>query len=149
MRYLALLVALTSAASAQLDPSRAQAISDYACGETQQRPDLAGLDHAAMLSAIRERSWPAAEQRGEELSHSHTLANGHDATFYWYVPTSYDPTRATALAIFLHGGVSAPQPGRGRGQWRVWQEEADHQGWIVAAPSGNSQCLWWRPERPR
>lgn len=150
MRHALLLSALASLAAAPTqdgpDAARSKAISDYACGETNERPDLTGLDCPTVLKAIRGRVRPAVEGRGAEQSRTHTLSNGHEATFYWYVPESYDPEKPTALAIFLHGGVSAPQPKRGRGQWRVWKPEADANGWIAASPSGDSECLWWRPE---
>ena len=125
---------------------KARALHDYATGESDRRPDLAGLDWKAVRDSLKTWKAPAAEKTETELSHAHKLSNGSESTFFYYVPASYDPAKPTTLALFLHGGISAPQPGRGKGQWRVFKEEADREGWIAAAPSSYDKCLWWKPE---
>ncbi len=125
---------------------KTRAIRDYAAGETDKRPDLAGLDWKAVRDAIVSWKATAPEKTETELSHSHTLSNGHEATFFYYVPKSYDPAKQTPLTIFLHGGVNSPQAKRGSRQWSVWKAEADKLGWIIASPSGTEKCVWWKPE---
>jgi predicted esterase len=116
---------------------------DYATGETSERPAV--TDCTQLRKALQAHAFPAAEKTGKELSHTHKLANGHEATFYYYVPESYDPAKPTALAFFLHGAVADKTPRRGKGQWAVWKSEADKNGWIVCSPSGTLQCMWWEP----
>ena len=125
---------------------KTQAIHDYVSGESEKRPDLAGMDWKAVREAIGSWKAPAPEKTGAELSHAHTLSNGHEATFYFYVPKSYDPAKPAPLAIFLHGGVNSPQAKRGSRQWSVWKAEADTSGWIVVSPSGTDKCVWWKAE---
>lgn len=120
-------------------------IRDYAMGETDQRPDVSGADWMALHERLRSAKLAVPGKAGEEQSHTHKLSNGHEATFFYYVPKSYDPAKPTALVLFLHGGVSAPQPRRGKGQWQVWKEDADRNGWIACSPSGTDQCVWWKP----
>jgi predicted esterase len=139
-----LLLALALLVTPQDD--RAKALHDYACGESDKRPDLAGLDWKAVHAALKEWKAPAPEKVETELSHSHTLSNGHEATFFYYVPKSYDPSKPATLAIFLHGGVNSPQRKRGARQWTVWKEMADAKGWIAASPSATDQNVWWKPE---
>ncbi len=119
-----------------------RAIHDYASGESNAKPELGTRDWKDVREVLR--AWtPSIDGTGEEAERSHTLSNGHEATFYYYVPKSYERTKPAPLAVFLHGGVSGAQPKRGRGQCRVWQREADERGWIVCAPSGTDKCLWW------
>lgn len=120
-------------------------IRDYAFGESDAKPDVSKKDWRALHAVLRVADLPATKV-GEELSHTHKLSNGHEATFFYYVPKSYDPTEPTALALFLHGGISAPEPKRGKGQWAVWKDAADKHGWIACSPSGDDQCLWWKRE---
>jgi predicted esterase len=115
----------------------------YGSGESAQRPDLTGLDWKQVRNRLDEVKFAPPDAAGRESSHTHKLSNGHEATFYYYVPESYDPAKPAPLAIFLHGGVSDRTTRRGKGQWQVWKAEADRDGWIVCAPSGTGDCLWW------
>lgn len=114
----------------------------YATGESNQKPDLKSWQD--VTRALDAHVFPAPENVGKEQSRTHALSNGHEATFFYYVPPSYDPAKPAPLAFFLHGGVSAPEKKRGRNQWQVWKSEADREGWIAVAPSGTDQCVWWK-----
>jgi predicted esterase len=112
-------------------------------GESSEKPVLT-RSWQEVRKDLDAHKFPAPEVIGKEQNHAHKLSNGHEATFYYYIPASYDPAKPTPLAFFLHGGVSSPEKKRGRGQWQVWKSEADREGWIAVSPSGTDQCLWWK-----
>ena len=104
----------------------AVAIRKYVSGESSTKPNLEGWTWQRVNKALAARIF--SDKDGEQ-SHTVKQTDGYESTFYYYVPESYDPNKATALGIYLHGGVSSPQGKRGRGQWRAMKAQADKFGY--------------------
>lgn len=98
-----------------------------------------------VYESLTSRDWKPAEEAGEIHSHTHRLSNGHEATFFYYVPESYGAAIAAPVAIYLHGGVTSPEPKRGKPGIDNWMPWADATGGIVIAPSATSENMWWAP----
>ncbi len=124
-------------------------VFEYVTGEAGLLPP--GTDDRPwneVLEELRNHAYPDPPEgtKGVERSHTHTLSNGHEATFFYYVPKSYTPGTATPLMITLHGAAMLEEPERGRGGYKRWQEWAEQTGAIVAAPSCTIYNVWWTPE---
>lgn len=144
MRLFAIAVALALHASAEMPSEKERPLRDYVTGESAEKPDLAGWSWEDARKALLAGGREAAEKPGEELVHVHTLPDGYQSAIFYYVPKSYDASKPSPLVLWLHGAVSSDKPERGKGQWSVWKEEADRQGWILCAPSGSARTLWWK-----
>jgi predicted esterase len=76
-----------------------------------------------------------------------TDEKGTKRPFEFYVPKSIaGKTDAVPLLVHLHGGVGRaeffPNPGR-RSTGGRWVDSAESEGFVVAFPSGRSDCVWW------
>lgn len=66
--------------------------------------------------------------------HNGTLvSSGQTREYLLYVPTSYDPSKATPLVISLHGGAMWGAAQRETSQWNA---VAEKHGFVVVYPSG-------------
>ena len=74
-----------------------------------------------------------------------TRSNG-DGFLHRYVllvPDSYDPSRSYPVRLYLHGGVSRPDPGAG-GSWFRSPDRFASEDHLVVAPLSWSESLWWQ-----
>ena len=78
--------------------------------------------------------WEGFNQPGKYVEGTLTL-EGTERTYYYYVPTSYDGSKAVPLLFDLHGGGS-----NGLAQWSSSRSDrlAEREGIIVVAPNDHS-----------
>lgn len=78
--------------------------------------------------------WEGFNQPGKYEEHQLDLGDGEgERTYYTYVPSSYDGSKAVPVLFDLHGGGS-----NGLAQWSSSRSDrlAERQGFIVVAPNG-------------
>ncbi|MFK7960825.1 MAG: PDZ domain-containing protein [Phycisphaerales bacterium] len=84
-------------------------------------------------------------------AHLATDSEGKVRPYQLYTPESVaagaDPT---ALVVHLHGSVARPDYGEGLGTPQasgyaslLWPELAEAHGFVIAAPQGRADCVWW------
>lgn len=105
------------------------------------RPDPAAVA-AAVPGAWR---WPSDAPRGETVEWEHVTPDGVPHTVYAYAPKAYTPERAWPLFVWMHGGVSQPQDGKGEGAIDDFKEAAEREGFLILSPSTQPEALWWTP----
>jgi len=71
--------------------------------------------------------------------HTDVLVDGLQATWYEYVPASYDGTGKVPLVVSLHGGLMT---GWGQAIYSSWTQVADREGFIVLFPNAYERKIW-------
>lgn len=72
--------------------------------------------------------------------------NGIDHHYLIFVPLDYDPEKRYPILWDLHGGMGQPEWKKPDGSWSGWGavlEEDFHQNYIVVAPAGWWDSMWW------
>lgn len=80
-----------------------------------------------------------------KIIRSHKI-NGIDHHYIIFVPLDYDPANRYPVQWDLHGGMGQPEWKKPDGSWSGWGavKEADfHQNYIVVAPAGWWDSMWW------
>jgi len=146
------IVSLAPAATSLVDPVLHAAIDRFLDDRFATTPPdevlklladrkLGMVDVERALRAGR-ASYPAAPQPLGQLTKKLPLPCDHvdHQTEYWiYVPTSYDPAKATPLLAVVHGGSAARDLAFGARAARsgidpFWLEQAEQRGWLLVAP---------------
>ena len=77
--------------------------------------------------------------------------NGVSRPYQIYLPEAIaNGESAAAVIIHMHGAVSRPDFGKGKGSPAatgyagfIWPKVADKERYIVACPAGRQDCVWW------
>lgn len=67
------------------------------------------------------------------------VIDGVEDTWYEYVPSTYDPSKETALVIGLHGGLMT---GWGHAVYTSWTLVAEREGFICLFPDAHEKRMW-------
>ncbi len=83
---------------------------------------------------LMKMDWEGFNQPGKYVE-EHLDLEGKERTYYYYVPTSYDGSKAVPLLFDLHGGGS-----NGLAQWSSSRSDrlAEREGLIVVAPNDHT-----------
>jgi len=102
-----------------------------------------GSDFTAVYEALAAgRRYEGDVPRGTvELTRAN--GNGFLHRYILLVPESYDPSRSYPVRLYLHGGVSRPDPGAG-GSWFRNPDRFASEDHLVIAPLSWSETLWWQ-----
>jgi hypothetical protein len=98
-----------------------------------------------MSSYIKRISFPPME-KGKAILRQATCIDGVQRPWVVYVPSGYNPAKATPLLVILHGAVNRPNT---RDNPLKYSEDypftalAEREGWLVLYPYGQAGATWW------
>ncbi|MFH1762157.1 MAG: hypothetical protein ABIA63_13745 [bacterium] len=68
--------------------------------------------------------------------------NGTPRIFGLNIPNDYKSKNAYPLVVWLHGGLVNSKPDKGYEALWFFEKEAEKNGFILAAPTGDRECSW-------
>jgi predicted esterase len=150
--YLALLVLSLVACTGSKEPGLRDLMAAYYEASTSAELDAAierilqsGASPAEVATMLREgKTYSPTVPKGWMVFTFEGL-DGLERPYHVYVPTSYDPQTSHPLLFDLHGAVSYPaQPAEYLEQRRrLWEPEAEENGWILIVPHGDVDATWY------
>ncbi|MEM7516479.1 MAG: PDZ domain-containing protein, partial [Planctomycetota bacterium] len=118
----------------------------------EKGPDLEAVRDALALG-IDPRPSPerAAKMQAGWSAWEAEDSDGVTRPYQLYVPASVaEGSAMSALVVHLHGSVARADFGTGLGSPNasgyaslLWPELAERQGYVIAAPLGREDCVWW------
>jgi pimeloyl-ACP methyl ester carboxylesterase len=109
-----------------------------------ERIEKAGLDAKRVEEILRSgrvKVGPAPQEKGVLVTGLPLVCEhlDHETRYLIYVPTSYDPKKASPLLVVGHGGSSGRDLAFGEYAARLgiepfWIQQAEKEGWVLLAP---------------
>ncbi len=127
-------------------------LSDYYGASTNEGLEAAidrivqsDVDAATVAQLLRDGPQYSADVPTGWTVYEFDGPDGRTRPYHVYVPTGYDPSQSYTLLFDLHGAVSvAPQTAEYLMQRRrLWEPEAEANGWILVVPQGDRLADWF------
>jgi predicted esterase len=102
-------------------------------------------DFDVLYSALQKGRVYASDVPTGKILRTHKV-DGVNHPYLIYVPLDYDPANRYPVMWNLHGGMGQPEWTQLDGSWNGWgavKEEDFHQNYIVVAPAGWWDSMWW------